>query len=65
MLEKYESKKVVIETDNQKIFRGKIVDYIPPDYNENGKESIVIDDAHTGRLVELYGCDIKSIDIMN
>lgn len=65
MLENYEGKTVIAETDNHRIFCGEVTDYVEPCHNENGKESIIIKDIRTGRFVELYEKDLKSIEIMH
>ena len=64
MLEKYVGHQVVVETDNKKIFRGMVIDYLAETENENGQESIIIRDIRTAKLVELYESDIKSIEIV-
>ena len=64
MLAKYEGRQIVAETDNQKIYRGKVIDYLTPDENENGQESIIIRDVKTEKLVELFESDLKNIDIV-
>ena len=40
-LKKYYGRGVVIVTDDGQTFSGVIDDYISPDDNENGKESII------------------------
>ena len=59
-LAQYYAKNVSIHTDIGTMFSGKVTDYIYPDENENGKESIVIRCAD-GSLVEFYEEDIVSI----
>lgn len=63
-LMKYKGKKVIIETTDKQIFRGTIGDYVYPDDNENGKESIIIDAIGKKFPIELYESDIKTIDIV-
>lgn len=59
-LAEYFDKLVVVETDNRKIFRGYVIDYLPSD--ENGTESIIIRNKKDNQLVELVQADIKSIE---
>ena len=60
-----EGKNVVIMTKNKQIFRGFVGDYIEPIHNENGIESIVVDDLTRRHPVELCEEEIKTIDIMD
>ncbi|NMA07284.1 MAG: hypothetical protein GX928_06190 [Ruminococcaceae bacterium] len=63
-LQEYESKQVIIQTPENKIFRGNVVEYFSAEINENNKESIVLRDVKTNALIELYEEDIKSIEIV-
>lgn len=62
-LSQYEGCRVVIETDNKKIFLGRVIDYLRGDENENGRDSIVVRDERTNALVEFYEKDIKTIEV--
>lgn len=59
-LSQYLDKRVVIETDNHKIFRGKVIDFLPEE--ENPEPSIILRCAADERLVELTRKDIRTID---
>lgn len=59
-LRKFEGKRVEIKTHENQLFVGMVGDYIYPEDNESGKESIVLD-TKDGDLVEFYEKDIKSI----
>lgn len=61
---KFINRKVIIQTFDDKIFRGMINDYIYPEDNENEKESIIIDAIGYDFPYEFYEDDIKSIEIM-
>lgn len=63
-LREYEGKKVIIESTNRKIYRGIINDYVYPEDNENGKESIIIDATNYDYPMEFYVEDIKTIEII-
>ena len=60
---KFYKKNVRIIATNGKEFEGKIDEYIYPEDNENGNESIVMDDKLSGNLVEFYSTDIATITI--
>lgn len=64
-LSEYEGKKVIVETIDNKIFRGYVGDYIFPEDNDNGEESIVIDAIGKKNPVELLRSDISSISIID
>lgn len=64
MLEKYDGHEVVAEATNGNIFRGKVIDYITVADSEDGRDSIVLRDLPTGKLIELFEEDIKTIDIV-
>lgn len=64
MLEQYEGRQVVVETENKRIFRGRVIDCCTSEENENSEESIIIRDVSTGMLVELYAVDLESIEIV-
>lgn len=64
-LSEYEGKKVIVETIDKKIFRGYVGDYIFPEDNDNGEESIVIDAIGKKTPVELLRSDISSISIID
>ena len=57
-------KDVIINTVDGKTFSGRISDYIEPIHNENGQESIVIDDVSSKYPIELYWDDIDSIRVL-
>lgn len=59
-LKKYYGRGVVIVTDDGQTFSGVIDDYISPDDNENGKESIILTTKKQS-LIEFYEDDIKEI----
>lgn len=63
-LRKYEGKKVVLESIENKIYRGTIGDYIYPESNENGKESIVIDAVGYKYPIEFNEEEIKTIEVI-
>lgn len=49
----------VILTDGSSV-TGTVSDYVFPEDNENGKESIIID-TNSGEIIELYEHDMFSI----
>lgn len=59
----YCEKKVRIVAKNGREFEGKVTDYFYPEDNENGKESIAIDNVD-GTIVEFYEEDITSIVVL-
>ena len=59
LLDFYESMVEIIGTDGRKAI-GKVSDYVYPEDNENGKESIIVD-FPDGTAQEFYEEDIKSI----
>ncbi len=56
-------KNVRILASNGKIFYGKVTDYVHPEDNECGEQSIIID-TPDGQIIEFYGHDIKDIEII-
>ena len=61
-LKKYYDREVIIITDDGQIFRGVVEDYIYPEDNENGKESIILTTKQS--LVEFYEEDIKDVIVL-
>ena len=59
-LKQYCGKKVKIVADNDKVFLGKVNDYIFPEDNESEKESIVVDTIEN-QAIEFYEDHIKEI----
>ena len=59
----YCEEKVRIVSSNGRTFEGVVTDYFYPDDNENGKESIAIDNVD-GTIVEFYEEDIASIVVL-
>lgn len=59
----YCEEKVRIVAKNGREFEGKVIDYFYPEDNENGKESIAIDNVD-GTIVEFYEEDITSIVVL-
>ena len=59
LLEFYECMVEITGTDKRKAI-GKVSDYVYPEDNENGKESIIVD-FPDGTAQEFYEEDIKSI----
>lgn len=55
---------VVIQAKNKKVFFGEVNDYIYPEDNENGKDSIILDPTNGGNPIEFYENDIKSVQVM-
>lgn len=62
-LKDFYGENVKINAKNGLAFSGEVSEYIYPEDNENGKESIIID-AEDGSLVEFYDEDIASIRII-
>ena len=62
-LNDYYGQTVHIVSTNGKEFEGKVTDYFYPEDNENGKESIAIDNED-GTIVEFYEEDITSIVVL-
>ena len=63
-LKQFWEHRVIIESINRKIYRGVVSEYIFPEDNENGKESIIVDAVGYGNPMEFYEKDIKSIEII-
>ncbi|UPQ85221.1 hypothetical protein M0R79_06065 [Ignavigranum ruoffiae] len=63
-IKKVWGKKVIIESADGKIFRGKVTDYIYPEDNENDKESIIVDAIGHLYPYEFYEDDIIKIEII-
>lgn len=63
-LAKYEGHVVVIQATNEKIFRGKVIDYLRAEFGETDTDSIVIRDEIRNKLIEFVEADIKTIDIV-
>ena len=53
---------VKITTVNGNVYTGVVEDYIYPEDNENGKESIIVDTTSKD-IVEFYENDIFSIEL--
>lgn len=64
MLKKYYDKTVCVTAVNNKLFKGKVTDYLSPEDNDTNEESIVIDDYLSRRLIEFPLSDIKNIKII-
>ena len=64
-LSMYEGKKVLVNTINNKHFRGNVIDYIPAEVNEEKGESIIIKTFNNNELIELYKNRIASIILLN
>ena len=62
-LGRFVDKTVLITAANGRIFCGKTTDYIYPEDNENGLESIVVD-MTDGSIIEFTGEDIETIKIL-
>ena len=58
----YYGKRVKIIADNNAVFYGTVNDYIYPENNEEGKESIIVDTSD-GSAIEFYEEHIKAIEI--
>ena len=59
-LKKYYDREVVIIADDGQMFSGFVEDYMYPEDNENGKESIILTTKKQS-LIEFYEDDIKEI----
>lgn len=56
---------VHVETTDGFSFNGKVNDYIEPDDNDNGQESIIVDTSPDGKHpVELFESDIERIEAL-
>ena len=64
-LQRFYNKKVCVVTFYGEKIVGKVDEYIFPDDNDNGIESIVIKEALCGDLVEVYKNNIKSIQVVS
>lgn len=63
----YEGKKVRIVDVDGVVFEGKVTDYVYPDEDNTGLESIIIDCINgplSGKPVEFWENDIKSIRVV-
>ena len=63
-LKKYWEKNVVLISKNNKLYKGMVNDYVYPEDNENGLESIIIDAIGYEYPMEFYEDEIKSIEIV-
>ncbi|MDO4670220.1 MAG: hypothetical protein Q4A67_01980 [Aerococcus sp.] len=63
-LGQYEGQFVFIVGTNNKAFRGLVTNYFYPEDNEDGKESIAINDSRYNNLIEFNEDDIKTIKII-
>lgn len=65
--QQYEGKRVRIVDINGRTFEGVVTDYIYPDEDDTGSESIIVD-CQSGPLkdrgVEFWQEDIKSIEVI-
>ena len=65
--QQYEGKRVRIVDINGRTFEGAVTDYIYPDEDDTGSESIIVD-CQSGPLkghgVEFWQEDIKSIEVI-
>lgn len=66
-LQKYEGKKVRITDIDEQVFEGVVSDYMYPDDDDSGLESIIIDCTKgplSGKPVEFWERDIKTIQVI-
>ena len=63
MLKTFCDKRVKIIDSNGKTHSGIVLDYIYPDENVSEKESIIVETL-SGRLIEFYEKDIRSISVL-
>ncbi len=64
---KYEEKKVRIVDIDDRVFEGKVTDYVYPEDEEDGLESIIIRCTKgplLGQSIEFWERDIKTIQII-
>ncbi|MBQ3419249.1 MAG: hypothetical protein IJH31_03880 [Erysipelotrichaceae bacterium] len=59
-LKNYIGQNVIIKTKNNLIFKGFVSDYFPSDENENGEESIALENP----AIEFNKDEIKEISII-
>ena len=64
MLEKYEGRYIRVRTKDGQSFSGLVGDYVEPIHNDNGIESIIIDDTERRRPIEIYQNEIQEIEIL-
>lgn len=63
----YEHKKVRIIDIDERVFEGVVSDYVYPEDDETGSESIIVictSGPLAGNSVEFWECDIKDIEII-
>lgn len=63
----YEGKNVKIIDTKERVWEGKVTDYIYPEDNEPEVESIIIKckvGRFPGKLIEFTGLDIESIEVL-
>lgn len=63
-LKGYEGKEVQITDVDGMTITGIVSDYVWPDDNENGKESIIVNPTRNRAPYEFYEDDIKEIEIL-
>lgn len=64
LLKEMLGKNIRITTPNKSIFTGNVCEYIFPEDNESGKESIVLKMSN-GKLIEFGEMDMKNVDIIS
>ena len=63
-LRSYEGKKVVIELNDKKVYRGRVSDFIFAEDNNPPKNSIIVDASGHKFPIEIYEDEIKSIEVL-
>lgn len=63
--QRLEGKRIrLVDADNDS-FEGRVTDYIYPEDNDpEGKASVIMRDNKTGKSIEFFDAEIKSIEIM-
>lgn len=64
---KYEGKKVQITDIDNQVFEGVVSDYVYPDDDDTGLESIIVDCTSgplSGKPVQFWEKDIKAIQVI-
>lgn len=63
-LKQYDGKRIRLISCDRKKYKGTVGDYVYPEDNENGKESIILDVDRGGGPIEFYEEDILSIELI-
>ena len=64
-LKEFDGKRIVLIDTAGKEYKGIVGDYVYPEDNENGKESVILDVNRGRGPIEFYEEDIRSIELID